>query len=271
MRSSSPNYFSRLEWLIFFLAVGLSLTLLFLGHQPSAVGFKHDTNAAAAWAARPVMIALRTFDLWRENTALRKIALRLNEENARLRDATLENARLRALLRLRDAEPWPLIAAEVIGYPGPTVGGLVLIDAGDAQGVRVNSAVLTAEGLVGKVVETGRNSSLVQTLVGNAYGVSVMIERSRVVGILRWAGPGDWTIHGLSTGDDVRVGDLVLTTGEGAVFPKNIRVGVVNKVEPPSDPRVGWCHTQPFVRFRALEEIFVIAATDTTAHSENQP
>ena len=271
MRSSSPHYASRLEWLIFLLAVGVSLTLLFLGRQPSAVGFKHDAGAVAAHAARPVMFVLRTFDLWRENAMLRDEALRASEENAALRDATLENARLRAMLRLRDPSPWPLVAAEVIGYPGPTVGGRVLIDAGESSGVGENMAVLTPDGLVGKVVEAGRNSALVQTLVGDAYGVSVMIERTRVVGILRWTGPGKWTIHGLSTGDDVRVGDLVLTTGAGAVFPKNIRVGVVSSVEPPSDPRVGWCRVKPFVRFSAIEEVVVIAAAATPMNRESSP
>jgi len=271
MRPASPQYVSRLEWLIFLLAVGLSLTLLFIGRQPAAVGFKHDAGETVSWAARPVMIALRTFDLWRENAALRNEALRLSEENARLRDATLENARLRAMVRLSEAAPWPLVAADVIGYPGAAVGGRLLLDRGESAGVGVNMAVLTPEGLVGKVVEAGRNTALVQTLVGDAFGVSVMIERTRVVGILRWTAPGKWMIFGLSTGDDVRVGDLVLTTGAGAVFPKNIRVGVVSKVDPPSDPRIGWCRVEPFVRFRAIEEVFVIAAEDANVIPETRP
>lgn len=271
MRPASPQYIYRLEWLIFLLAVGLSLTLLFIGRQPAAVGFKHDAGAAASWAARPVMIALRTLDLWRENAVLRDEALRLGEENARLRDATLENARLRSMLRLSEAAPWPLVAAEVIGYPGPAVGGRLLLDRGESSGVGENMAVITPEGLVGKVVEAGRSTSLVQTLIGDAYGVSVMIERTRVVGILRWTAPGKWMIFGLSTGDDVRAGDLVLTTGAGAVFPKNVRVGVVSKVDPPSDPRIGWCRVEPFVRFRAVEEVFVIAAEDTKKNLETRP
>ncbi|MBU0507529.1 rod shape-determining protein MreC [bacterium] len=248
--------------MILLAAVGLSLTLLFIGKEPSVAGFKRDAGTFLALAAKPVVLVLRTFDLWHENTILRERAVRLAEENADLRDAALENRRLRDMLGFRERFPLPLVSAEVTGHPGASIGGRLLIDVGRASGVQVNSAVLTPQGLVGKVIEVGDHSALVQTIVGNAYGVSVLIERSRVAGILRWVAPGQWTIVGLSTGEDVRRGDVVLTTGAGAVFPKNIRVGVITRVEPPSDPAAGWCFMKPFVRFKTLEEVFVIAPRD---------
>ena len=162
------------------------------------------------------------------------------------------------MLGFRDRFPVPLKTASVIGFPGSEVGGRILLDVGRHNGIRVNSAVLTPKGLVGKIVEVSEFASLVQTLEGNAYGVSVMIERSRVAGILRWVGPHEWTIVGLSTGEDVRVGDLVVTTGAGSVFPKNIRVGVVTKVTGQGEPNAGWCRVRPFVRFESVEEVFVL-------------
>jgi rod shape-determining protein MreC len=153
----------------------------------------------------------------------------------------------------------PLMSASVIGFPGSEIGGRILIDRGRHDGVRLNSAVITPRGLVGKVVEISEFAALVQTLEGNAYGVSVMVERSRVAGILHWTGPHEWTIVGLSTGEDVRVGDLVVTTGAGTVFPKNVRVGVVTRVTGQGEANVGWCRVRPFVRFASLEEVFVIS------------
>jgi rod shape-determining protein MreC len=101
----------------------------------------------------------------------------------------------------------------------------------------------------------------VQTLEGNSYGVSVMIERSRVGGILRWLGPNEWTILGLSTGEDVRPGDLVVTTGSGLVFPGHVRIGVITKVTGQGEVNKGWCRVRPFVNFHSVEEVFVITPT----------
>jgi rod shape-determining protein MreC len=187
----------------------------------------------------------------------------LSEENGQLRDAALENIRLRAMLEFRERFPLPVRSADIIAMPGPQVGGKLVIDTGRREGVRINSAVLTPQGLVGKVTDLADHSANVQSLVGNAYGVSVMIERSRVGGILKWIGPGHWTITGLSTGEDVRVGDLVLTTGAGHVFPKGIRVGVVTDVKPQDDPKTGFCHVTPFVDFSSVEEVFVIVPPDS--------
>jgi rod shape-determining protein MreC len=260
MRNSAPLFTPRLDWLVFLVTVGFSLTLLFFGRGKAMVTVKQELGGVFVQLARPVVYVRRTFDLWRENAALHEQAMILSRENAELRNRALENARLRAMLGFQERSPLPLRSADVLGFPGPGIGGRIVIGAGRRAGVRVNSAVLTPDGLVGKVIEVSDFTALVQTLVGNAYGVSVMIERSRVGGILKWLGPGRWTIVGLSTGEDVRVGDLVLTTGFGSVFPKGVRVGVVSEVTAPGVPGAGWCRVQPFVRYESLEEVFVVAA-----------
>jgi rod shape-determining protein MreC len=257
-RSSPPLFAPRLDWLIFLATVGFSLTLLFFGKGKAAAAAKQEIGGVVAYLTKPVLFVRRTFSLWQENTLLREQAVHLSEENGRLREDALEARRLRGMLDFKEHFPMPLLPASVIGYPGSEVGGRILIDVGRHDGIRINSAVLTPKGLVGKVVEVSEFASLVQTLQGNAYGVSVMVERSRVAGILRWVGPREWAIVGLSTGEDVRVGDLIVTAGAGTVFPKNIRVGVVSKIASQGSMKVGWCRVRPFVRFESLEEVFVI-------------
>lgn len=265
MRNSALLFTPRLDWIVFLVTVGFSLTLLFFGKGAAVVGVKRELGGVIAFTGKPLGAVKKTFGLWKENNDLRAQALTLSRENAELRDAALENARLRAMLDFKSRFPLPLTSAEVVGYPGVRIGGKILIDVGRSRGVRLNSAVLTPDGLVGKVVELSDHSALVQTLRGNAYGVSVYIERSRVAGILRWIEPGTWTIVGLSTGEDVRVGDLVLTTGAGSVFPKNIRVGVVTKVTGQHEANQGWCRIQPFVQFESVEEVFVMTQEDRVA------
>jgi len=271
MKNSSPLITPRLDWLVFLAAVGFSLTLLFLGHGVAVSAVKRELGGVVAVLGKPLALAKRSLGLWAENTALREQAMSLSLENATMRDAVLENERLRAMLAFRQRFPYPLTTAEVIGFPGSQVGGRILLDVGRGSGVRVNCAVVTPEGLVGKVVEVSSLSSLVQTLEGNAYGVSVMIERSRAGGVLRWLGPERWSIVGLATGEDVRVGDLVVTTGHGLVFPKGIRVGVVSEVMAQTEPGAGWCRVRPFVRFSSLEEVFVIAPAPSAISDEDLP
>jgi rod shape-determining protein MreC len=262
--ASTPRLFNpRLDWIVFLTSVGFSLTLLFFGRNPAMTSIKRDVGMLIANLSRPVVLARRTLDLWQENKRLRDYSMQLSDENSQLRDAMLENERLRAMLEFRERTPLPMISADIIAVPGPQIGGRMVIDVGTKDGVNINSAVLTPQGLVGKVVEVSGHSAVVQSLVGNAYGVSVMIERSRVGGILRWVEPGHWTIVGLSTGEDVRVGDLVLTTGAGFVFPKGIRVGVVTDVRAQDDPKSGFCRVTPFVDFASVEEVFAVTAPDT--------
>ena len=262
--ASTPRLFTpRLDWIVFLTSVGLSLTLLFFGKNPALTSVKREVGTLVANLSRPVVLARRTFDLWQENKRLRDYSMHLSDENSQLRPATLENERLRAMHEFRQRFPLPMTSADVIAVPGPQIGGRLVIDVGTEDGANINSAVLTPRGLVGKVVEVAGHSAVVQSLVGNAYGVSVMIERSRAGGILRWVEPGHWTIVGLSTGEDVRVGDLVLTTGAGFVFPKGIRVGVVTDVRAQDDPKSGFCRVTPFVDFASVEEVFVITPPDT--------
>jgi rod shape-determining protein MreC len=258
MRSTPPLFAPRLDWLILLVSVGFSLTLLFFGKGKAASAVKREVGGIVAYLGKPVVSVRRTFDMLKEVEALRTQTETLSRENNELRDAMLENQRLRGMLDFRARSLLPMTTAEVIGFPGLQIGGRIILDKGRAQGIQINSAVLSPEGLVGKVTDVSQFTSLVQTVQGNAYGVSVMIERSRVGGILRWLKPGEWTILGLSTGEDVRPGDLVVTTGAGFVFPKGIRVGVVTKVGGQTDPTAGWCRVRPFVRFESLEEVFVV-------------
>lgn len=277
MRSEFSFINLRPEWAVFLITVGVSLTLLFVGKNPAVSAVKQEIGGLTAQIARPLSVVRRSLDLWRENAELRIETIELRLENAELRGAYLENSRLRAMLGLRERFTLQLHSAEVIGYPGAQIGGRLILDVGRRNGVVMNAAVLSTRGLVGKVVEVSEFTALVQTLEGNAFGVSVFIERSRATGILRWIAPGEWTIVGLASGDDVRVGDLVLTTGLGYVFPKNLRIGVVAAVEPEREATRGWCRIQPFVDFDSVEEVFVVipddrhSAQETAADGEARP
>jgi rod shape-determining protein MreC len=262
MRISPRLLTPATDWVIFLITVAVSIALLFMGNNAAVSVFKGEVGDLLAYLATPTKYVRQGIDLWRENETLRNYAMNLTRENDELRDAAFENERLRSMLDFKERFPMLLKAAEVIAYSGAHIGGQIRINAGLSDGVVVNAVVLTPQGLVGKVIETGDHSSVVQTLVGNTYGVSVMIERSRQMGILRWQATGEWKIIGLPTGADARIGDLVLTTGAGAVFPKGIRVGVVSATRLGNNSLGKDYLVSPFVDFQAIEDVFFVTATE---------
>lgn len=261
MPSRGRHEGGTLEWIVFLSCAAVSLVLLLTSPKPGVRELKDSATDVVGYAASPLHFVRRLFSIWSDYDILQQHALALSKDNSKLRDAYLENERLRAMLGLRSRESLTTISASVISAVGPSLGGQFRIDMGNAAGVPLHAAIITPLGLVGKVVEVTDNTSLVQTLVGNSYGVAVLLERTRMRGILRWTGPDRYSLTGLPQGVDVKPGDLVLTSGAGSVFPKGLRVGVVT--EAPSNISTfgeSWL-VQPFVDFRTVEDVFVVTGT----------
>jgi len=126
-----PRLFrGRSDWIVLMLTVGISLTLLFSRSHPAVARIRGELGDLLSWTTAPVRLGSQVFTLWRENKELRETAASLSWENSELRDAALENSRLRAMLDFRERTPLHLAAADVIGYVGPQIGGRIRIGAG---------------------------------------------------------------------------------------------------------------------------------------------
>ncbi|MBK8128472.1 MAG: rod shape-determining protein MreC [bacterium] len=251
-----------LEWTAFLICAAISVVLLLTSPKPGARELKDTASDVVGYAASPLHAVRRIFSIWSDFDILQQHALTLGKENAKLRDALIENERLRALLEYRQRSDYTTVPASTISAVGPALGGQFRLDRGRTSGIELNAAVITPLGLVGKTIEVTDHTTLVQTLIGNSYGVAVLLERTRMRGILRWTGPDQFTLSGLPQGVDVKSGDLVLTSGYGSVFPKGIRVGVIT--DDPSELSIygeTW-RVQPFVDFRTVEDVFIVTGTD---------
>ncbi|MCL4304876.1 rod shape-determining protein MreC [bacterium] len=250
-----------IEWTVYLLCLIVSLVLLLTSPKPGVRELKDSAAEIVGVAAAPLQFVRKLFTVWFEYDLLQRHALELSKENVQLRDAFIENQRLRGMLGVQERLSFQTVPASVISAVGPALGGQYRINAGRKAGIMVNAAVITPLGLVGKTVEVTDYTALVQTMIGNSYGVAVMLERTRMRGILRWTDTDHWTLSGLPTGVDVKSGDLVVTSGAGAVFPKGLRVGVVTD-SPSAISTFGEAWTvQPFVDFRSVEDMFVIIDT----------
>ena len=198
-----------------------------------------------------------------ENARLRSAAARLAMENFALREGAIENARLRRLLDFEAASGFRLEPAVVVARDAGRFGRALKIAKGSRSGVRVDMPVVNHEGLVGRVVEAGRDAAFVQTLEDPDFRASALVQRTRAVGILEWDAAGGARLVDVPHHADVEAGDLVVTSGLGEIFPKGILIGRAARVSFDEGHLFRKIDMEPFVNFALLEEVFVVMGPAT--------
>ena len=197
-------------------------------------------------------------DVGKENEALRRRLTALAEENRQFREALLAAERHRLIGEMRDTLPQPMIPASVIGADSSSWFRTVLLDRGGRDGIKKGMAVVTPEGAVGYVVATSSRASKVLLVTDSASAVDVMVERSRARGIVEGESESRCRLKYLVHGEDVKVGDLLLSSGIGGIFPKGLPVGKVVEVTSRKEGMFQHAAIEPAVDFNKLEEVFVI-------------
>ena len=239
----------------------LASLILMLFHSSIQARFTHNivfglTSIGHRIFAWPIGLS----SLRHENDALRDQNLRLSLELLKLREAQLENARLHALLHFKSqqAAEKSYIAARVIARNPARIANAILIDAGTNEGIRDRMPVVTADGLVGRIVEVHGYTAIVQLLIDHNCRVSAVAQRhSRVNGIVSFE-DGTFYLKNVSLRGDIKVGDLIVSSGLGELFPKGLYVGQVVKVEDETQGLFREVILAPGVNFHNLEEVFVL-------------
>ncbi len=170
--------------------------------------------------------------LSRENERLRDMVDRQERQIARLNEHKLENERLAALLSFRDASHLNTMkAAQVLAWdPGPWFRS-VIIGAGAEDGVRVDQSVLHNRGVVGRVVEVTPHYARVLLATDFNSSIDAFIQRTRAVGILSGQGGRPLILKYVRKDEDVRPGDLVVSSGLDGFFPKGVPLGSVSRID----------------------------------------
>jgi rod shape-determining protein MreC len=202
-------------------------------------------------------IDLRT--VRQENQQLRGEVAILKRRIDQLAEQSLETQRLQRLLALREASPSTLITARVIGKDATNWFKTALLDRGSRDGIRRNLPVITPDGLVGRVVEVTPATSKVQLLTDPVSAAGGLLQRTRVTGIVVGSFAAGARVRYLPLMADVVVGDEVVTSGMGGVFPKGIPIGRITAVERKSGALFQEATLRPAVDLSRLEEAFVLA------------
>jgi rod shape-determining protein MreC len=198
-------------------------------------------------------------DVRRQNRELQDELARMRLEQVRLRGDADQVRRLRTLLEFKERYVGQTVAAQVIGTSGTDLLRTITIDKGSSKGVRPDMAVITPDGIVGKVKEVFPFSSQVLLINDRESGAGVILENSRLHGILRGSPQGLLQVGDVMSDEKVDVGEPVITSGGDKVYPKGLPVGTVTYSGP--DPDGG-----PFLAVRIksaaqldrLEEVLVV-------------
>ncbi len=194
-----------------------------------------------------------------ENRRLREEAQRLRVEALRVTETDAENQRLRRLLVLKESLPLETLAGEIIAREwGGWVRSLT-VNRGRGDSVARLSAVIAPDGLVGRVVDVRATSSIVQVLTDPASTVGAHIVRTRTPGIVEGEPRGTLRFKYMARdGGGMQVGDLVVTSGLGGLFPGGIPIGRVRSIDDRGAALFSYAQLTPAVDFARIDEVLLL-------------
>ena len=233
------------------------------------------------WAADLVTPFERVFhnsgqkmnDLWinyvdlrntrQQNKDLQQTVDRLRLEQATILEDARQGQRLQELMHFQQTYIYKTLPAQVIGTSGSSQSNVIFIDKGAEDGLAVDMAVITGDGIVGKVRDVFPHSAQVLMINDQTSGAGVVLEATRTRGILRGNANGQPQVINILADQRIKAGDPVLTAGGDQIFPRGLPVGVVQQVV--QDPERGSfidVIVKPAANLGHLDEVLVITSLD---------
>jgi rod shape-determining protein MreC len=206
-----------------------------------------------------------------QNQELQKTIDRLRLEQAALLEDAKQGQRLQALMDFQQKYIYKTLAAQAIGSSGSDQSRVFYIDKGANYKLERDMAVITADGIVGKVREVFPRTAQVLAINDQSSGAGVILETTRTRGILRGSAAGRPQIVGILADQRIQPGEKVLTAGGDQIFPRGLPVGVVEKVVP--DPeRDSFINVivKPAAHLDRLDEVLVITSTEPRFSPDQQ-
>ena len=194
----------------------------------------------------------------RENRELRAEVDRMKLEQVRLKEDAEMARRIQSLLAFKEQHIDTTVAAQVIGTSGSDQSRLLYIDKGSNDGInKTDMAVITPNGIVGKIVQVYPDSAQVLLINDQMSGVGVALKDTRLQGILRGGSNGTTTVQYIMADERVQPGEEVVTSGGDRIFPKGLPVGKVVEVKPGKDLFLN-IRVIPSAQLDRLEEVLVV-------------
>jgi rod shape-determining protein MreC len=220
-------------------------------------------QSALARVNRSAVGVWSTYRDWKnvraENRRLREETQQLRVESLQVNETVEENRRLRRLLALKAAMPLETLSGEIIAREwGGWVRSLT-VNRGRSDHVTRLTAVIAPDGLIGRVVDVRPGSSVVQVLIDPASTVGAHAVRTRTAGIVEGDPRGTMRFKYMARdGSGLQVGDLVVTSGSGGLFPRGIPIGRVRAIDDRGSALFHYAQLTPSVDFARIDEVLLV-------------
>ncbi|MBQ3037691.1 MAG: rod shape-determining protein MreC [Clostridia bacterium] len=267
------SFFKKKLWLVFVLI--LAVTVIFaalsrMGKNPLSDAVNTVLTPIQSSVAKITQSLDNGFEYLSEMKGYKQKNEELVRENreltAQLKDIDEyreENERLKRLLKISDEMAGSqTVAARVVAYDDDNWFTYITIDKGEKHGIEVSDAVVTADGLLGQIVEVGYNWAKISTVINPESSAGVRIVRNGEIGIAE----GDVKLSKINrcrlgyliSNASVIAGDILETSGLGGIYPPGIKVGKITDVRKDNMGRLDYAEIEPFIDFNNLYEVVVI-------------
>ncbi|MGA8743937.1 MAG: rod shape-determining protein MreC [Terracidiphilus sp.] len=228
----------------------------------------HSSGSGIAWLWNNY-VDLR--HVRQQNADLQKTVDRLRLEQAALLEDAKQGQRLQALLNFQQKYIYKTVAAQAIGTSGTEQSRVFYIDKGKDAGIDRDMAVITPDGIVGKIRDVFPHTAQVLAINDQSSGAGVILESTRIRGILRGNAAGQPQIEDVVRDERIQAGEKVLTAGGDQIFPRGLAVGTVEKVL--NDPeRDGFVDVivKSAAHLDQLDEVLVVTSTEPRFPQDQQ-
>jgi rod shape-determining protein MreC len=204
-----------------------------------------------------------------ENRDLKQEIERLRLQQVRLSEDAEQARRLQQLLGFKEKFISKTQAAQVIGLSGSEHSRSIYIDKGTRDGIEPDQAVITADGVIGKVFHVFDSTAQVLLINDQTSGVGVILEKSRLQGVLRGKATGQVALEKILNDNTVENGEEILTSGGDQIFPKGLPVGTVAQVKTGTDSFLD-IRVKPAANLSKLEEVLVVTKIEDKAANPSE-
>jgi len=242
------------------LVILVLISLIILSQNKSAQVQKLRAIAFGSFATVTSLVSdiFSVTDLKRENEELRKMNSELMLQISKLRDYGIVNSELKDLLGFKDTIDLPLIPATIISRSLSMTQNMITLNTGSKDSVLPGMPVINDRGFIGLIHSTSEDFSIARTLHNVDLKLTVMDERSRINGIMKWTGE-ELIIINIPNTFDIKVGDRIITSELSSIVPLPIPIGVVDEFRKNETGIFSYVRVKPFVDLIPIENVFILA------------
>jgi len=193
-----------------------------------------------------------------ENQLLRKRIDELLLERAKYQEAVLENKRLNEMLQLRESRQQYVTAAKVLSRGTDQWSHTLVLDKGQKDGVARDMSAITPKGLTGKISSVTESYAKLLLLTDINFSAAVRLQESRNEGIMSGTGSRKVILKYIPYEEEIKVGDIVITSGLDQLFPPGIPVGFISKIDKQGTGHFQYIEVTPYVDDSTVEEVLII-------------